>query len=240
MLPNTVDLTGIFLPKVVVTDGYAFVGDSLGFFHVVDISPISEAEIINTIDLDEYVRDMVIESDFVYIIHFPEGFKVIDINMPTSPTVVASLPMKYICMAIGVEDGTACVISEGYGLQVIDVSLPHLPQHAADIYSLTVVYQMAVDGDYLYVTSPSQYVPVYDITEPQHPEFFNLYEHCPINDIEMRGEYAITARNDGFAVMLLDPLSGLLTLTLIPMPDYYPILITLGKNYAYCRALEPG
>jgi hypothetical protein len=95
--------------------------------------------------------DVVVSSNYVYLVGSSPNFQVIDVTSRTNPMYVAGLAISGEAARISVAGKFAYVASGSAGLQAIDITNPANPILAASFDTSGIAESVVTSGDFVYV-----------------------------------------------------------------------------------------
>jgi hypothetical protein len=119
---------GLFLDSV-----YLFIACGELGLTILDISKVTEPEIIGTCDTKGYATKLFVRDTLVYIADGREGLKIANISDISAPYIIGSFDTEDDAKDIFVKGDTVFIADENNGLVVVDVSDPILPQYLGGV-----------------------------------------------------------------------------------------------------------
>jgi len=169
---------------VSVLDDYAYVADSSAML-IIDISNPSQPVIINSITINNRIKDVFVKGDYAYIAEDDIGsLWIINISNPDTPFVESIYLTENRIYNVYVVDDYA-YIADGYaGIKTIDISDPTNP-------TLAGWYNTPSSASGVYVLDNNAYVADYDITllvfDVENPSDIILTGNCTIPGFARKG-----------------------------------------------------
>jgi len=143
--------------RICVNSGYAFIaGDGEYSLSVVDISDISNLQIITTITTAcNYTRDIFVRDSLLYLV-CDQHFQIVDISDIYNPEIICTY--DEVTGATGIYIAGDYAYIADYNLLKIDISDPEAP-FLVEAYPIPgCSYNVAVLDNYLYVTTESSFL----------------------------------------------------------------------------------
>jgi len=170
--PSTVAqyITGVWVYKVAVVAGYAYLAGNSGL-HVIDIMNPASPILIGSCRDVGYAAGMAVSGNYALVTAFSLGLQVVDVSIPASPVLVGGYDTPGISYGVTVGGDYAYVADAAAGLQIVDMSNPVLPTWAGG-YNYGVsgpVRDIAVSGNYVYMAEEGESLRVIDVSNPASP-----------------------------------------------------------------------
>jgi hypothetical protein len=187
---NKVDLPG-GAREILVREGFAYL---LAFCEltIVDVSPVSSAHVVGTVETMRNAYDAAIEGDYVYLVSYTEEIlQIISVRDPENPVVVRSLDVPNTLFDVVVKGKYVYAAGPENGLFVIDVSDP---QTASVVHSVDFegsCSTIVTSGDVVLVGDYAKQLHIVDVSQPLEAtivESFELAENA--EEIFIKDEYA--------------------------------------------------
>ncbi|MBA7530059.1 hypothetical protein ES705_22262 [subsurface metagenome] len=137
---------------IFVQGNYVYIAAAGGGLRVVDITDLSNPNLVATYSHSEWIFDVFISGDYAYLGVNNVGLVVLNITDPTNPTLIVSDDRNTPGIAITISGNYAYLAAYNSGLRVLNITDPANPSvvggYNTPMYSGGVV----VSGDYAYVT----------------------------------------------------------------------------------------
>jgi hypothetical protein len=108
---------------------YLFIGCGELGLSIVDISKVTEPQVVGHCDTKGYATGVFVQDTLAYVADGREGIQIIDVSDVTAPNLVGTFPAEDDAKSVFVRGDTAFFADENNGFVVIDVSDPALPQY---------------------------------------------------------------------------------------------------------------
>ena len=115
-----------YAAAVTATSQYAYVAAGTSGFYIVDLSNLTNPEIVDTINIG-MVWDLTIDKDILCLANDLNGLLLMNIDIPDSPKVLSVFDTSGKAMAITVDSLFAYLADDSAGLRIIDISEPTNP-----------------------------------------------------------------------------------------------------------------
>jgi len=127
-------------------------------------------QLLGSLPLQSYPRDLLVEGDYVYIAN-DEYLTIIDAGNPADPQILAQYnhPDLYGYLILAKYQNYIYVGSFGEPIGIIDVSDVHNPMLVGTFGQNAVVASLEVKGHYLFQTGYYSPILIYDIINPLQP-----------------------------------------------------------------------
>ena len=220
---------------IAVDDTYAYVGDYLYGFKVVDVSDPENAFVVGSCGA-RAARGVALKGQYAYLADGPGGLKVIDVSIPSQPRVVATCP-TIEAMEVAVQGNTLYMADWNAGLVVIDISNPLSP-FVTDYYVTYTAKSVAVAGDYAFIGDDAGGLKIFSVRDPRD---LKLVGSCHTNQSGTTSSAWGVAVQGDFAYVC-DWYEGLKVVDIADKADpvvvgrcdtSYARGVTLAGNYAY-------
>lgn len=129
-IASKISIDARYTDKIYIADGYAYLSvvtnpyRAMTSLKIIDIrSPTSPIEVAS-LQLPDYVGDLLVSNDHVYVADRRSGLQVVDISDPTAPTWAGSVDTPGEAKSVAISDGYAFIADSNSGLQVIDIATP--------------------------------------------------------------------------------------------------------------------
>ncbi|MGA1790877.1 MAG: C13 family peptidase, partial [bacterium] len=157
--PQIVGKCDILMARYVVVAGdYAYVAstytegyDKISSLRIIDISDKNNPQIMGTCDAPVYIKDMIIENDYIYLADGNGGFQIVDIRDKTHPSPLGSCSTPGYAEGIAIAGSHAYISDWGSGVQIIDISDPNTPKIVGSHNTPGTARDIAIAGEYVYV-----------------------------------------------------------------------------------------
>ncbi|HLX09823.1 MAG TPA: Ig-like domain-containing protein [Thermoanaerobaculia bacterium] len=124
-------LTG-FANAVEVAGTYAFVASGAAGLYVVDVTNLSEPQIVTDLPLPGNANDVRIAGTVAYVAG-GSAVLTVDVTDPSHPARLGNLPVQGDAVRLAVSGNLVYVADMAFGLRVIDVSNPAQPNEVGDL-----------------------------------------------------------------------------------------------------------
>jgi len=224
--------------------GYAFVAngdndDSESGLVIIDIDPVEDAQIVNTIELGKYIYDVKVAGGYAYVLASNMGLVIIDID-PVEMAHVANTVMTsyHYPKNLSVTDGYAFVACGQNGAtDIIDID----PVEEATVINTIEVpcyssRDVTYHDGYLYITGSGSYLEkgiyIYDVDPIDTPELVRYIGTSGIpRDMVIHGGYGFLANSvEDLLVVDIDPVEDAEIVADIPVDGAVNDLDISGDN----------
>jgi hypothetical protein len=184
------------LRDIDVSEDYAYMtsykSNGRGRFRTLDISALSDIDIVGTFHNPRNMFQVKISGDFAYLLTSDEKLKVLDISNPSNPREVAVLEEFDNVYDLEVSGNYAFIADYYEGLKIIDISTPENPIHVSTWYTPSRAYSVSISGNFAYVGAQWRGLRIIDISDPMNPWEVGSYEteDFGADEVEAFGNYA--------------------------------------------------
>ncbi|MBN2029862.1 T9SS type A sorting domain-containing protein [bacterium] len=173
--------------NVIVAGDYAYVADANQGLKVLDVSDGTGPTLLGSYThsssatdifvLDDWVNDVALFGNYVYLTIGFKGIIILDISTPASPTFVGEVSIAGEVYSVALNAmGTYAYVADGIdGLQVVNVSTTSSPFVAATLNTNGQARDVAVTGNYAYVADGTYGLRVINIFVPTNPQEVAYY-----------------------------------------------------------------
>jgi hypothetical protein len=184
------DLPG--MAKAICLDGnYAVIGMQLAptYSCLVDISNLSNPEIVSYFYHIFQAEDVFIEGQTVYILDYFNGTYIYDISDVRLPKLLSVYDFGNSMRAFFIEDDYMYICDEYDGLRIVDITKKNKPKLiGSDLFG---GIDICVEGNYLYYMLSVQQTYIYDISIKSIPSIKNIFGYSYNQQIEVQNGFAI-------------------------------------------------
>jgi uncharacterized repeat protein (TIGR02543 family) len=220
----------------------SFRSNGTGRFRTLDISDLSDIDIVGTFHNPRNMFQVRISGDFAYLITADDKLKVLDIYDPSNPHEVAVLEEFNDVYDLEVSGNYAFIADFYEGLKIMDISTPSNPTHVSTWYTPRN-YRVAISGNFAYVAALGRGMRIIDISDPMNPWEVGFYraEDFRAREIEVSGNYAYVEDLDyNMSIIdVSDPQNPVEISTFVTnLADIYDIEVS--GNIVFLAGLVPG
>jgi hypothetical protein len=239
--------SGLWLGRVVVTNDYAYFGNSEGLT-VLDVSNPATPRRVGGYNTRGWVGDFLFAGDYAYLADGAAGLVVLDVSNPASPRRVGGLGVPGVTSGV-VVSGNYAYLTEGTldstavdapgALRIMDITDPTNPQLVADYAVERQAHSLAmVDGiAYVSTLAPGKgaKLEIIDVSDPTAPKGIgNLVSWgFPV----IHGDRAIVG---SLEVLDISNPAAPRRVGGYPSGGFYSGSVVVEGNYAYVAAGEEG
>lgn len=164
-------------------------GDTL---KIVDFTEPATPVEVGSVILPEQLRDIVVNSNYIYVADWNSGLRIIDISDPAIPTEISSYQFEGVASKIAVR-GCYAYLADGINLRILDITDPANPSvildydHSGNASTDVVV----VVVDFAYILDYWGILSIVDISDPTAPVWLgqsNIGEAA--QGLAIQGDYA--------------------------------------------------
>tara|TARA_B100001057_G_C22791562_1_gene927836 strand:- start:291 stop:1610 length:1320 start_codon:yes stop_codon:yes gene_type:complete len=171
--------------KVKVDGQYAYVAIGYSGLAIIDISDISNPNVVKIVDTDGQAFGVDISGDYAYVADDTNYIEIIDISTPSSASVVAgftalqgySSKYSYDIQIVG---DYAYVASYRAGLNILDISSPLSPTVVGQVDGSTNSHyarDVFVMGDLAFINQQAGGFKVIDISDKENPTIVAAFDN---------------------------------------------------------------
>ena len=165
-----------------VSENYLYVGESENEILIYDVSNIHNPQEISSIPITQFVSDVVIDSNLLFVGTFND-LKIYDVANPANPILLSIIDEVQKPAHINSVDNLVVLYDDNiYRYYAIDISNPGTPQILGHFN--TVSHSIIFDGEFIYATGEK--FRIYKLNFPSGihtvdklPDNFNLYQNYP-------------------------------------------------------------
>jgi len=165
-----------------VNDNYLYVGESENEILIYDINNINNPQKISSIPITQFVSDVVIDSNILFVGTF-DDLKIYDVTNPGTPVLMSTMVEVQKPAHINSINNTIVFYDDNiYRYYAVDISNLNSPQILG--YFDTVSHDIFFDGDFVYAAGDK--FRIYKLNFPvnvhflnQAPDNFLLYQNYP-------------------------------------------------------------
>lgn len=174
-------------------------------FRVLDVSTPSSPVLVTSLITDNFIDDLLINDNHIYLGLSSSGIKVVDISTPSAANLVTNL-QNFSGQVRQVElIGNYVYIADKKELQVYNITNPAVPTYVTT-YTIDTTYSssgsintITVDGSYAYLAIGNAGMEIIDISNPASPVHVSVIDSTPsgnVYEIAVSGNYAYLADYD--------------------------------------------
>jgi len=197
--PKLIDhLDGMFVSRVHVVDGIAYLGGYLNGEHalgVVDVSDPSALDLLGSCILPAGITDLDVEDGYAFVTMPSLGRATVDIADPASPMVATTFLSHP--MGLDVSDGHGFLATEDGLFQVLDLSDPLHPVLIGSVEYGHDGSDVSVAGAVAYAASfITSELTIIDIRDPSNPVARNTFDANslhPLRGLTVQGDHIYLA-----------------------------------------------
>ncbi|MCK4312574.1 MAG: T9SS type A sorting domain-containing protein [Candidatus Cloacimonetes bacterium] len=112
---------------ILISQNMAYLSCGYSGYKVLDISDISEPELIGVLKTPMCARNAVIEDNIAYIMDLYTGLEIYDISEPENPNLVGSVDTPNFATSISISEDIAYVTDYDSYIRILDLSDPGFP-----------------------------------------------------------------------------------------------------------------
>ncbi len=187
---------GVYAEDLALRDGFAFVADSGGSLHIVDVREPAAAAVVASVAVTGKAYEVALDGDLAAVCNAgwsgTTGVDLVDVSDPLAPKLITRFdggePLRHSC---GVDlEGGLLALGAGTRLTLLDVSAPEAPRLLSqteitlDVNGVTAVElvgSMAVVGTVYHGMG----VNLLDVTDPEHPTRVARYDEPLVANLEL-------------------------------------------------------
>ena len=151
-----------------------------GLLWSINVGNPSNPIMLDTLDITNHTKRIIIEENKAIITNSTSGFEVIDITDPSNMSIVSFYDTPGLAEQVKV-NGEIAFIADCYsGLQIVDINNPLIPPLINRIQTYNKANGIDINDNYLYICDGYAGLNIVDISDLQNPEICGFY---PINGL---------------------------------------------------------
>lgn len=181
----------------------AYVGSGNNLL-VFDISTPANPVQIGSCNLYDYIENLDIEGNLVYVANWGNGLTVLDVSNPARPAVVGNYASGGNSLGVDVVGNLAFLADAQGGLQIFDLSLPAQPAPVGRYFTPSTIgpQQVKVVGNLAYLPYYGAGLRILDVSDPWHPVLKAAVTNINAQWVDVSGNYAyVGAGGDGLKIL---------------------------------------
>lgn len=164
-----------------ISQNTAYLSCGYGGFQVLDISNISDPELIGVLETPRCARNALISDNIAYITDLYTGLEIYDISEPENPNVVGSVDTPNIASSINISEDIAYVTDYTSNIQILDLSDPGFPYIINSYGIFYIVEDFLIVENYGYaITFDKLYI--FRLDDLVYPEIISYLEISSTNN----------------------------------------------------------
>jgi len=225
--------TTYYTYDMAVSNGYAYVAGSYPGLLVIDIEPIEDAHITNTVSILN-ARGVAVSGGYAYVADSPSGLQIIDIDPPETAHIVKTVDTPGYAMKVAVAGGYAYVADKDAGLQIIKIDPLDTASIVNSIDTPSDAYDVAISEGCACVAGFSGPIYLVDITQPETAYIIKtVHTTGNANGVASSGGYAYVADGDGgLQIVDIDPPEEAQLINTVDTGNW-PVDVAVSGGYAY-------
>jgi hypothetical protein len=226
---NFMHLSG-YAMKIEIQENLAVVSVDNSILFIIDISDPANPQIINDSYTREFIDDICISGNFVYlIVNYPKQFQILDISNPSNPTLTFSTNLSSGA-AVEVQ-GNYAYIANDLGLVVYNISDPAVPEFWGILNLHHLTDHIAVSGNQVLLLNPIKLYSV-NISNPATPILESEYtlQLSIAYGIKASGNYAYVHGSRGLEIIDMSDPSNPATEGTYRSPDFINEICLQNSN----------
>ena len=193
-----------------IVGGYLYCAASNLDIPVIDIDPIADAHVVNTLSLAGATFTVSSNGSMLYAASatYPDGvMHILDATDPVNPVLVTSVPFTDFPREIVYNNGYAYLAARAGGCTIFDVEPPATSSIVNTVTTGDICVGMTIDGTYAYASSGGVGLQIIDISTPETASIIKTIDVLDFaNHSEVSGGYAFVGTNgSGSKVVDVDP-----------------------------------
>jgi hypothetical protein len=214
---------------------YAFV--SSGFsLSVLDISTPTNPVPITSLNLGDYLENLEIVGNRLYVPNWQNGLMIVDISNPAAPAILGTYASGGESEGVDVSGNLAFLSDSKGGLQIFDISTPANPVPLGRYWtpSDNGAVQSKVVGNLDYVAYNSAGLVILDVSDPLHPLLKGACTNVAARWVDVTGHYAYVG--GGFSGLQVVDVSNPAQPIVVTQTNITPsgdTFVKIAGNYAY-------
>lgn len=191
---NPVPVTSVPGYVTCLTGNEAYVGNGYDL-SVFDISTPTHPVQIATCHLDDYVENLQIVGNRLYVANWQNGLTILDVSNAAAPAILGTYASGAEAGGVDVAGNLAFLSDAEGGLQIFDVSHPSRPVPLGRYWtpSDNGTWQNEVVGNLDYVAFDSAGLRILDVSNPSHPVLIGACTNVYADWVDVSGHYAYVA-----------------------------------------------
>ncbi|NHJ47525.1 MAG: hypothetical protein FK733_07045 [Asgard group archaeon] len=187
---STVPFTNGSANSISVDGNYVAIGIENAFHYscLIDISNITNPEIISYFYEVHYATDVLIENNYAYILDLQLGLHIYDLTDDRMPKLISVYDFGDSMQRFAVDGNYVFICDDTDGLHIIDISKKKRPELVTWIQYGAL--DVCVTGNYLHLLIAIGQTYAYDITDISLPYLRAVYGHGLDNRLQIQGDYA--------------------------------------------------
>ncbi|MFZ0545581.1 MAG: hypothetical protein WAM60_09085 [Candidatus Promineifilaceae bacterium] len=179
-----------------VVGNYAYVAASAAGLQVVDISNLSQPEIVGSYDVFSVTTNVVIKGSLAFLSVTNSGLVIVDISDKAKPEIIGQFNSAGYANAVVVDGNYAYIADWEDGLRIVDISDPTQPTEVG-YYDGLEVWNVAVSGNLAYAVDFDSALHILDVSNPASPQLLGM---LPLSgyiwEVALDGNYLYIANED--------------------------------------------
>ena len=171
---------------------YVFVSSGLGELAVVDISVLSQPEIVASLELFITANRIETDNGYAHVSH-PTLMETIDVRDPTSPILINTIDTGGSTIDLCIEENYVFVADYPFGLRIVSTTEPSGPAEIGNLRfdSFGGAGNVQFLDDYAIVSDLNFGLRVIDIDDNSQPAIVDGYEldDCSVSDLEILNDF---------------------------------------------------
>jgi hypothetical protein len=154
---------------------YAYLANSKGGLHIVDVSNPHEPRRAGVFDPHGVAVALAKHGQFVYVAASDSGLAVFDVTDPAAPRLVAMVPVPGVTTDIAIAAPYAYVGTQEGVLYMLDLTAPLQPHRLGAIEVEGRIVDIAVSAGVVYLACLDQGVAIVEVHTPQQPRLLRQW-----------------------------------------------------------------
>jgi hypothetical protein len=158
-------------------------------------------------DFWEWVYDLAVSGNYVYIADGNRGLQILDFSTPTAPQQLLRMPLPGCITELAVASALLCTGGVPFEIRILDISNPAAPLMLGSCQATYEEFTLDIQDDFLYVCNRSGPLEIFDLSDPTQPQLtgsLNLGYFA--NGLDVSDRYAYVIGSFGLKIVdVFDP-----------------------------------
>ncbi|MCF2144830.1 MAG: hypothetical protein K9W42_14125 [Candidatus Heimdallarchaeota archaeon] len=187
--------------SMTIEGAYVYLTDLLGGIVIMNTTDPTQLEVVGSFEIAEGAINVQAVNNTLFVTTYTKQFKILDITTPTEPIELATINMTNSPCAFAIE-GENAFIGTTDEFIILDISVKTNPQIIGSCSMSAMSTNIYLSGNYAYLATVGEGLQIIDISDRKNPTVKAGVEiWTDINDVIIRGEYAIICHSGGLATI---------------------------------------
>jgi len=214
--------------KIEAYGNYVYVTSHYNSIFIVDFSNPQDPKVIGNIRSFEFITDLYVKDDYLYVSDWNVGVDIFDISDAGSPEVLDKISVE-TPRSVFSNDHYLYVSNASNGVYIFDVLDPVSPKVIGTVDLPDRGFKVVVQDNYAYIADNNEGLVIVDVTAPSSPSIMSTVKNYGTHDVFVSGDYAYVSGDNFLIVNISDPRNP----EVVSEVDSVAFALYVSRNYSY-------